>query len=118
MLDFQCKPHASTELREFFKLKAIKCIDSRFSQIHVVTFAVACLIVIKVLQSRKAIHYKVIKGTSFADLKIRMFTVLPFLFVKEVEISRTYRDTRALSIAGGADEVMLGIICKLSGTLP
>jgi len=29
-----------------------------------------------------------------------------------------YRDTRVLSIAGGADEVMLGIICKLSGTLP
>lgn len=33
-------------------------------------------------------------------------------------ISRTYRDTRLASIGGGADEVMLSIICKLMGTLP
>jgi citronellyl-CoA dehydrogenase len=32
--------------------------------------------------------------------------------------SRAYRDTRLLSIGGGADEIMLGIICKLSGILP
>ena len=29
-----------------------------------------------------------------------------------------YRDTRLLSIGGGADEIMLGIICKLMGILP
>ena len=33
-------------------------------------------------------------------------------------ISRAYRDTRLSSIGGGADEVMLGIICKLMGTMP
>ena len=33
-------------------------------------------------------------------------------------VSRAYRDTRIGSIGGGADEVMLGIICKLMGTLP
>jgi citronellyl-CoA dehydrogenase len=33
-------------------------------------------------------------------------------------ISRAYRDTRLNSIGGGADEVMLGIISKLMGTLP
>ncbi|MDG2035997.1 MAG: acyl-CoA dehydrogenase family protein [Pseudomonadales bacterium] len=33
-------------------------------------------------------------------------------------ISRAYRDTRLGSIGGGADEVMLGIICKLMGTMP
>jgi citronellyl-CoA dehydrogenase len=33
-------------------------------------------------------------------------------------ISRAYRDTRLASIGGGADEVMLGIICKLMGTMP
>lgn len=33
-------------------------------------------------------------------------------------ISRTYRDTRIGSIGGGADEVMLGIICKLMNILP
>ncbi len=33
-------------------------------------------------------------------------------------VSRAYRDSRLVSIGGGADEVMLGIICKLEGTLP
>jgi citronellyl-CoA dehydrogenase len=33
-------------------------------------------------------------------------------------ISQAYRDSRLISIGGGADEVMLGIICKLEGTLP
>jgi len=32
--------------------------------------------------------------------------------------SRAYRDVRILSIGGGADEIMLGIICKLMGILP
>ncbi|AJX69159.1 acyl-CoA dehydrogenase family protein [Burkholderia pseudomallei] len=39
-------------------------------------------------------------------------------FAWESSISRTYRDTRLFSIGGGADEVMLGIICKKLGTLP
>ncbi len=33
-------------------------------------------------------------------------------------ISQSYRDGRLISIGGGADEIMLGIICKLEGTLP
>ncbi len=33
-------------------------------------------------------------------------------------VSRAYRDTRLSSIGGGADEVMLSIICKLMKTLP
>jgi citronellyl-CoA dehydrogenase len=33
------------------------------------------------------------------------------------EISQAYRDSRLVSIGGGADEIMLGIICKLEGTL-
>ena len=32
--------------------------------------------------------------------------------------SRAYRDTRVLSIGGGADEIMLSIICKHMGILP
>ena len=39
-------------------------------------------------------------------------------YTSEVEISRMCRDVRLVSIGGGADEVMLNIICKLSGTLP
>jgi citronellyl-CoA dehydrogenase len=33
-------------------------------------------------------------------------------------ISRMYRDGRLASIAGGADEVMMGIISKFMHTLP
>ena len=33
-------------------------------------------------------------------------------------VSRMYRDGRLASIGGGADEVMLGIICKFMHTLP
>jgi len=33
-------------------------------------------------------------------------------------VSRAFRDGRLISIGGGADEVMLGIIAKLEGTLP
>ena len=33
-------------------------------------------------------------------------------------VSRAWRDGRLISIGGGADEVMLGIIAKLEGTLP
>jgi citronellyl-CoA dehydrogenase len=39
-------------------------------------------------------------------------------FMHESKISRFYRDGRLCSIGGGADEVMLSIICKLDGTLP
>ena len=39
-------------------------------------------------------------------------------FMNETPITRMYRDTRLLSIGGGADEVMLGIIAKHMGTLP
>ena len=33
-------------------------------------------------------------------------------------VSRFYRDNRLGSIGGGADEIMLGIISKMMGTLP
>jgi len=39
-------------------------------------------------------------------------------FMWDNVVSRAYRDTRLNSIGGGADEVMLGIISKLMGTLP
>lgn len=39
-------------------------------------------------------------------------------FTSDVHVSRFYRDSRLLSIGGGADEVMLGIICKYMDTLP
>ncbi len=39
-------------------------------------------------------------------------------FMWESNIARAYRDTRLVSIGGGADEIMLGIICKCMGTLP
>jgi len=39
-------------------------------------------------------------------------------YMWETHIARAYRDSRLLSIGGGTDEIMLGIICKLLGTLP
>lgn len=39
-------------------------------------------------------------------------------FTWDNPVSRAYRDTRILSIAGGSDEMMLGIISKYMGTLP
>jgi len=39
-------------------------------------------------------------------------------FTWDNPISQSYRDGRLVSIGGGADEVMLSIICKLEGTLP
>lgn len=39
-------------------------------------------------------------------------------FMEETPVSRAYRDGRLASIGGGADEVMLSIICKYMGTLP
>jgi citronellyl-CoA dehydrogenase len=39
-------------------------------------------------------------------------------YTMENPISRAWRDGRLVSIGGGADEIMLGIIAKLEGTLP
>ena len=39
-------------------------------------------------------------------------------FMNETPVSRAYRDSRLASIGGGADEVMLSVLCKLMGTLP
>ena len=39
-------------------------------------------------------------------------------FTADNPIAQAYRDGRLSSIGGGADEIMLGIICKLEGTLP
>ena len=39
-------------------------------------------------------------------------------YMWESSVARAFRDMRLSSIGGGADEVMLSIICKLDGTLP
>ncbi len=39
-------------------------------------------------------------------------------YTRDNLISRAWRDSRLVSIGGGADEIMLGIIAKLDGTLP
>ncbi|MGO9357121.1 MAG: acyl-CoA dehydrogenase family protein [Xanthobacteraceae bacterium] len=39
-------------------------------------------------------------------------------FMNETPVSRAYRDMRLGSIGGGADEVMLMVLCKIMGTLP
>ncbi|OQD02472.1 acyl-CoA dehydrogenase family protein, partial [Burkholderia cenocepacia] len=37
-------------------------------------------------------------------------------FTNETPVSRAYRDSRLTSIGGGADEVMLMVLCKMMGT--
>jgi len=39
-------------------------------------------------------------------------------FTNETPVSRAFRDSRLTSIGGGADEVMLMVLCKTMGTLP
>jgi citronellyl-CoA dehydrogenase len=39
-------------------------------------------------------------------------------YTRDNVAAQAYRDSRLMSIGAGADEVMLGIICKLEGTLP
>jgi citronellyl-CoA dehydrogenase len=39
-------------------------------------------------------------------------------YTRDNPVSRAFRDTRLVSIGAGADEIMLGIIAKLEGTLP
>ena len=39
-------------------------------------------------------------------------------YTSEMPISRAYRDARIVSIAGGTDEMMLGIIAGMMGILP
>ncbi|NEU34588.1 acyl-CoA dehydrogenase family protein, partial [bacterium LRH843] len=39
-------------------------------------------------------------------------------YMEEYPMARYFRDSRLLSIGGGADEVMMGIIAKYEGILP
>lgn len=39
-------------------------------------------------------------------------------YMWDTEVARAFRDCRLVSIGGGADEIMLGIICKLLNILP
>jgi citronellyl-CoA dehydrogenase len=39
-------------------------------------------------------------------------------YMEETPISRTFRDSRLMSIGGGADEIMIGIIAKLENMIP
>lgn len=39
-------------------------------------------------------------------------------YTEDNMVSRFYRDGRLWSIGGGADEIMLGVICRREGTLP
>lgn len=55
-------------------------------------------------------------GREVADSCLQYWGGMGYMW--ENEVSRAMRDIRLVSIGGGADEIMLGIICKLMGTLP
>ena len=53
-----------------------------------------------------------------AEIARRLVKISPVRSVASVVQTSTSGFRRLISIGGGADEVMLGIICKLEGTLP
>ena len=55
-------------------------------------------------------------GTRSADACLQYWGGMGYM--NETPVSRAFRDGRLASIAGGADEVMLTILCKGMGTLP
>ena len=55
-------------------------------------------------------------GREVADSCLQYWGGMGYMW--ENPVSRAMRDIRLVSIGGGADEIMLGIICKLMGTLP
>ena len=55
-------------------------------------------------------------GREVADSCLQYWGGMGYMW--ENEVSRAMRDIRLVSIGGGADEIMLGIICKLMGILP
>ncbi|MDN5937922.1 MAG: acyl-CoA dehydrogenase family protein, partial [Salinisphaera sp.] len=55
-------------------------------------------------------------GREVADSCLQYWGGMGYMW--ESEPARSLRDSRLISIGGGADEIMLGIICKLMGILP
>jgi citronellyl-CoA dehydrogenase len=55
-------------------------------------------------------------GREIADACLQYWGGMGYMW--ESRIARIFRDTRLVSIGGGADEIMLSIICRLEGTLP
>lgn len=55
-------------------------------------------------------------GREVADSCLQYWGGMGYMF--DNEVCRAMRDIRLVSIGGGADEIMLGIICKMMGTLP
>ncbi len=55
-------------------------------------------------------------GREVADSCLQYWGGMGFMW--DNPVSRAFRDSRLMSIGGGADEIMLGIIAKLMGILP
>jgi citronellyl-CoA dehydrogenase len=55
-------------------------------------------------------------GRELTDACLQYFGGMGYM--NETPISRAFRDSRLGSIGGGADEIMLSIICKHMGILP
>ena len=55
-------------------------------------------------------------GRELADSCLQYWGGMGYMW--ESRIARIFRDVRLISIGGGADEIMLSIICRLDGTLP
>ena len=95
------------------EIQALKALTYRAAQLHA---------------KHGAMNYEVARLASMAKFKSGRLSreVLDWClqfhggmgYMLETRINRMYRDVRLISIGGGADEVMLGIIAKLEGNLP
>lgn len=91
------------------EVEALKALTHRAAELHIAGEDVTMLASMAKLKAGRL-------SREVADTCLQFWGGMGYMW--ESSPSRVLRDTRLSSIGGGADEVMLGIICKHMGTLP
>lgn len=107
LLDNQVVHYRLAELRT--EVEALRSLTYRAVEMYVAGQDAAKLASMAKLKSGRLIR-------EVADACLQYWGGMGFTW--DNPVSQAYRDGRLVSIGGGADEVMLSIICKLEGTLP
>ena len=107
VLDNQVVHFTLAELRT--EIEALRALTYRATELHVAGQDVTPLAAMAKLKAGRLTR-------EVADKCLQYWGGMGYTW--ENRISRLYRDGRLASIGGGADEVMLTILCKTMGTLP
>jgi citronellyl-CoA dehydrogenase len=91
------------------EIEALKALVYRATDLHVAGEDVTRLASMAKLKTGRL-------AREVADSCLQYWGAMGYMW--ESRIARMFRDVRLASIGGGADEIMLSIICKLDGTLP